>query len=419
MFKKSRSFLHIFLCCFFSAGVLFSNAGTSLVSAEAANEEDYEVPSTEENPHTAYYDQAADTNSIEGWPVGPNIEGQAAVLMDVNTGAVLYSKNADTELYPASITKIMTTLLACENLNRKEKLVVSQAAAYGIEAGSSSIYADTDEEFIIDQALMAVMLESANEMSLAVAERVSGSVKKFVELMNQRARSIGCTHTHFNNPNGLTDENHYTSASDMAKIARTAWTNPMFVRYCTRDIYEIPPTNKQPETRYLLNHHKMMKGRDYAYDGVLGGKTGYTVAAGNTLVTYAKRNHLTLVAVVLNSIGGAYSDTAALLDYGFNNFELVAVNTSSDISTPGSIPGQEYILENSGSITPLEYRSKTYVTLPAGTDPGTLTTQRTHLFNAVGPSRIRVSYYLGDTCVGYGMQYEKEVLSNLLLDSAL
>ena len=410
MFKKNHRFLRIFLCCFLSAGILFSRTGTCILAEEAANEE---------NPHTAYYDQAADTNSIKGWPAGPNIEGQAAILMEVNTGAILYSKNADTELYPASITKIMTTLLACENLNRKEKLIVSQAAAYGIEAGSSSIYADTDEEFIIDQALMAVMLESANEMSLAVAERVCGSVKKFVEMMNQRARELGCTHTHFNNPNGLTDETHYTSASDMAKIAAKAWSNPMFVRYCTRDLYEIPPTNKQSETRYLLNHHKMMKGRDYAYNGVLGGKTGYTVAAGNTLVTYAKRNHMTLVAVVLNSIGGAYADTASLLDYGFDNFQLAAVNTASNIRTPAPIPGQEYILKNSGAVTPLEYRSKTYVTVPAGTDTNTLTSKSTHLFNAAGPSRLRVNYYLGETYVGYGMQYEKKVLSDLLSVSFL
>ena len=185
---------------------------------------------------------------------------------------------------------------------------------------SSSIYADTGEEFTIEQALMAVMLQSANEMTLAIAELTSGSTKKFVEQMNLKARQLGCTNTHFNNPNGLPDETHYTTAADMAKIARSAWFNFTFRKFVTTGYYEIPPTNKFAETRYLLNHHKMMSGQTYAYDGVLGGKTGYTEAAGNTLVTYAKNDNTYLVAVVMQSVNGAYSDTKALLDYGFNNF---------------------------------------------------------------------------------------------------
>ena len=194
--------------------------------------------------HSSYYSQAADTDSIDGWPKGPGIEAQAAVLMDVNTEAVLYSKNADTQLYPASITKILTTLLACENLNAKTNITVSEKASTSVTAGDSSIYAAPGEKFTRDQALMAVMLQSANEMSVAVAEEVSGSVKKFAELMNWRAKLFGCKNTHFNNPNGLPDENHYTTASDMAKIAKSAWLNPLFRRYCTKRYYEIPPTNK-------------------------------------------------------------------------------------------------------------------------------------------------------------------------------
>ena len=251
--------------------------------------------------------------------------------MDMVTGAVLYSKNADKVQYPASITMIMTSLLAAEHLNMKDKIVMSQSAAYGITiSDSSSIYADTGEEFTTEQAMMAVMLQSANEMTLALAEETSGSVKKFVELMNLKAKQLGCTGTHFNNPNGLPDELHYTTASDMAKIARAAWYNPTFRKYTTTTYYEIPPTNKFAETRYLLNHHKMMKGNTYAYEGVMGGKTGYTDAAGNTLVTYAKRGNMRLVSVVMKSINGAYADTAALLDYGFNNFTRTTVKTEPE-----------------------------------------------------------------------------------------
>ena len=191
------------------------------------------VSATPEAAHSATYSQAADTDSVKGWPSGPCIEGQSAVLMDAVTDTILYSKNADDKLYPASITKIMTALLACENLKMSDTITMSQEAAYGIEAGSSTIYAETDEVFTVEQALMALMLESANEMALALAEKTSGSVKKFVELMNQRAAQLGCKNTHFNNPNGLPDETHYTTASDMMKIAKAAWYNPLFRKFVT------------------------------------------------------------------------------------------------------------------------------------------------------------------------------------------
>ena len=326
--------------------------------------------------HSSYYSQAADTDSIDGWPKGPGIEAQAAVLMDVNTEAVLYSKNADTQLYPASITKILTTLLACENLNAKTNITVSEKASTSVTAGDSSIYAAPGEKFTRDQALMAVMLQSANEMSVAIAEEVSGSVKKFAELMNWRAKLFGCKNTHFNNPNGLPDENHYTTASDMAKIAKSAWLNPLFRRYCTKRYYEIPPTNKFAEARQLLNHHKMMAGRDYAYDGVLGGKTGYTDAAGATLITYAKRGNMTLVAVVMNSVNGAWADTKSLLDYGFDNFECKKVKIRKNPVPKKNLPGEQYLLNNCGNTYPFYYTKNVYVTVPTGTDLSVLPRNR-------------------------------------------
>lgn len=365
--------------------------------------------------HSEYYSQAADTDSIKGWPQGPQIEAQSAVLMDVVTESILYSKNADTQLYPASITKIMTALLACEHLDLNDTLVMSQEAAFGIEAGSSSIYADTDEVFTVEQSLMALMLESANEMALALGEKVSGSVKKFIELMNQRATQLGCKNTHFNNPNGLPDETHYTTANDMAKIAKAAWFNPFYRKFVTEDVYEIPPTNKQPETRYLLNHHKMMAGRDYAYDGVLGGKTGYTTAAGNTLVTYAKRGDMILMAVVLNSTNGGFPDTAALLDYGFNNFERADMNIDKTPVPVKTLPSEKYILKDNGNTYPFYYTRRVYVTVPTGTNIKKLTKKQAVLSNAAGPTRMKSKYYLDGHMVGWGMQYEKEILSDLLI----
>lgn len=398
------------------AGVLCVGLLASQPSVAYATEAAVSV--TPEAAHSATYSQPADTDSVKGWPTGPSIEGQSAVLMDAVTDTVLYSKNADDKLYPASITKIMTALLACENLSMDDTITMSQEAAYGIEAGSSTIYAETGEVFTVEQALMALMLESANEMALALAEKTSGSVKKFVELMNQRAAQLGCKNTHFNNPNGLPDETHYTTANDMMKIAKAAWYNPLFRKFVTTQTYEIPPTNKQSETRYLLNHHKMMTGQSYAYDGVLGGKTGYTNDAGNTLVTYAKRGNSVLIAVVLNSTNGAFPDTASLFDYGFGSFEKVDLNVDSEPVPTKFLPSEKYLLKNNGNICSFYYMRHVYVTVPAGTDVSTLTRKQWLLNNSVGPKRIKSKYYFNDHMVGYGMQYEKEILSDLLLSTS-
>lgn len=404
--KKLRRMIAGLLC----TGLVFTQSGIVY-----ATESDPIVTATPAPEHSATYSQAADTDSIQGWPAGPNIEGQSAVLMDVSTESILYSKNADDKLYPASITKIMTCLLACENLDMEDTITVSQEAAYGIEAGSSSIYAETGEVFTVEQALMALMLESANEIALAIAEKTSGSVKKFVELMNERAQQLGCKNTHFNNPNGLHDDMHYTTANDMAKIAKAAWFNPLFRKFVTTQVYEIPPTNKQPETRYLLNHHRMMEGQSYAYDGVLGGKTGYTTNAGNTLVTYAKRGNSILLAVVLNSINGAFPDTTSLLDYGFGNFEKVDLNIDKNPVPTQFLPSEKYLLNNGGNTYPFYSIRRVYATVPVGTDISTLTKKQWTLYNAAGPYRIKSKYYLNDHMVGWGMQYEKEILSDLLL----
>ena len=354
------------------------------------------VSATPEAAHSATYSQAADTDSVKVWPSGPCIEGQSAVLMDAVTDTIRYSKNLD----------------------MNDTITMSQEAAYGIEAGSSSIYAETGEVFTVEQALMALMLESANEMALALAEKTSGSVKKFVELMNQRAAQLGCKNTHFNNPNGLPDETHYTTAGDMMKIAKAAWYNPRFRKFVTTQVYEIPPTNKQSETRYLLNHHKMMPGQSYAYDGVLGGKTGYTDAAGSTLVTYAKRGNSILIAVVLNSTNGAFPDTTSLLDYGFDNFEKVDLNIDTDPVPAVFLPCEKHLLKDWNNLCSFYYMRHVYVTVPTGTDVSQLVKKQKLLNNSVGPKRIKSKYYLDGHMVGYGMQYEKEILSDFLLNAS-
>ena len=355
------------------------------------------------------------TDSLTGWPKGPDISAGGAVLMDAKTGAVLYAKNEDTAFYPASITKILTALVCCERLDMADQLVMSEAAAYGIEAGSSSIYADTGERFTVEQAMMALMLESANEIALGLGEKVSGNTKKFTELMNARARAIGCTHSHFNNPHGLTDPNHYVTAMDMALISRAAWRNSLFQHFTTTGYFELLPTNIMKETRYFLNHHAMMEGRDYAYNGVLGGKTGYTDEAGNTLVTYARRGNVTLIAVVLSCPGTHYSDTKALLDYGFENFrrQNLLYRTRDRVTF---LPNQAYILSD---VQAFEYQGSLQVMLPTGVSRNRVERKRTTLKNTPGrmPCVLSEFTYEGNY-VGYAIQYEKDIGASLLRPKA-
>ena len=238
-------------------------------------------------------------NDTANWPQGPAVWAESAVVMDLDSGTFLYSKNMDVAKYPASITKILTTLIAIEHSRLSEKVTFSENAVYGIEQGSSNIGIRLGENLTMEDCLYGMMLESANEVCVAVAEHISGSVDAFVELMNQKAASLGCTNTHFTNPNGLPDENHYTTAHDMALIAQAAYNNATFRKVCQTTTYCIGKTNKCGEERWLSNHHKMLPDRDYTYEGCTGGKTGFTSLAGNTLVTFARRNGMTLVSACM------------------------------------------------------------------------------------------------------------------------
>ena len=263
------------------------------------------------------------------WPrLSEEITAGAAILMDVDTGTILYKKNINTPYYPASITKILTTLIAVENSRMDEKVTFSRDSVYKTEG--SGIWRDVGEVMTMEQCLYAVMLESANECAYAVAEHISGSMSKFIKLMNERAKSIGCTSSKFMNPHGLPDEKHVVTAKDMALIARAAYENETFRSICGTKRYTIPPTNKHSESTYMVNHHKMLYPKDtdaYLYDYCMGGKTGYTNAAGNTLVTYAQKDGMTLLAVILNGSSPQYwNETRALFDFGFENFNLCNVS---------------------------------------------------------------------------------------------
>lgn len=266
------------------------------------------------------------SNDINGWPHGPEITAQAAIIMEANTGTILYAKNIHEELYPASTTKIMTCLLAVENASLADEITFSNEAVFSVPQGGSNIGMDVGQSITLEQALYGIMVGSANEVANAVAEHVSGSISGFVDLMNSRAKELGCTNTHFSNTNGLQADDHYTSAYDLALISRAFFANELLCKVGNTARYHFEATDTQPDDFYLNNKHKLISG-EMTYEGIVGGKTGYTDLARETLVTCAEKDGLKLICVVfMEESPSQFTDTITLLNYGFNNFKTLNVS---------------------------------------------------------------------------------------------
>lgn len=311
-----------------------------------------------EQERQAVYDKKIDSNSIENWPQGPQIYAESAIVMEASTGTVLYNKDMHMVNYPASITKIMTALVTLEHCSLDEIVSYSYYATHSIEAGSSTIGTTEGEELTVEELLYALLLESANECGNGLAEHVAGSIDAFVTMMNEKALELGCRNTHFVNPHGLPDEDHYTSAYDMALITQAALQYEDFIRISGAERYQIPATNKDNEITYMKNHHKMIASYNgderFLDDTVIAGKTGYTSAAKNTLVTVARRSGMTFIVITMHTSPTAetgiptYTDTALLLNYASENFKKVnaaANETNFLLSKAGGFPGTNFIFE--------------------------------------------------------------------------
>ena len=261
-------------------------------------------------------------------PKAPDIVGECAILIEPNTGTVLYEKDPNKKMYPASITKIMTALLTLEHCDMNETVVYSKKNIESLTAEDSNIQCKVGEKMKVKDCLYALMLSSANEAATALAEHISGNTEEFAKLMNARAKKAGAKNTHFANPNGLHNENHYVTAYDMAMIMKDAIKYPAFLDIIHSTTYTIPVNNKRTEPFTSYQRHMMIYPTSQYYDAdVIGGKTGYTDQAGKTLVTYAKRGDVSLISVVLKSNGDVvFEDTKKLLDYGFDNFTYVNVS---------------------------------------------------------------------------------------------
>ena len=311
-----------------------------------------------------------ESNEINGWSEGPLIGAESAILMEADTGVILYEKNIHAKLYPASTTKLMTGLLALENSSMDEIVTFSKDSIFNIESSSSRIGIDVGEQLTMEQCLYGLLLGSANEVAYAIAEHIGGSYEHFVEMMNERAAALGCTDTHFANANGLPQKDHYSSAYDLAIIARECFQNESLATISGSTRYTIPPTNKQSQERILDNHHLMLPGFKYEYDGIICGKTGYTSEARQTLVTLAQRQDMRLICVIMREEApDQFLDTQKLFDYGFNQFQKMNVANNEQKYMLDSATFFHTNLDIIGSSKPiLSINPNGYIVIPKSMD---------------------------------------------------
>lgn len=301
---------------------VFFCADFSVLAAEVV-----QIPA---NDSDSVYYQSVDSNALEDWAQGPQIYCESGIVMDMDSGAILYAKNIDDPHYPASITKVLTALVALENSELTDVVQVKKEDVDFLEPGDSYVGLKPGEEITMEDALHAVLLASANEASHAVASSMEGGYEHFLQLMNDKVKELGGKNSNFTNTHGLHDENHYTSARDMALIGAAAFQNEDFYRITNTLQYTIPVTNITNETRTFQQNHKMLyKWRTQYYEYCEGGKTGYTDQALNTLVTFAVKEDVRLVAVVMRARGNvnAYGDTQKILNYAFENFSKIPVTS--------------------------------------------------------------------------------------------
>lgn len=333
------------------------------------------------------------TNAISGWPQGSDITSTAAVVMEESTNTVVYAKNMDQPLFPGGTVKVMTTLLALENSQLTDSVTMTSTGVSGVTDGGANISAQLDEVFTMEQCLYAIMMVSANDIALQVAEHLGGSVEGFVQMMNARAAELGCTNTVFTNPTGLPDENQHTTAHDMALIMKAALENESFRTIAGAPSYTISATNVSGGERVLTNNFSMMNAANAAYyQNCLGGREGFTEASGSTLVCGAEKNGVTLIAVVLQGASGTTgTEAGALLNYGFDNFQMLSLGDTDFNMISG---GNVYI--------------------PASAAAETLTTQD----GTVENSQYTRTYFFGGAQVGTSVMAAELEQDTALLDQS-
>lgn len=342
------------------------------------------------------------------WPQCSGIQADGGILIDADSNAVLYEKNADQAYYPASITKILTALIIIENCDLDEMVTFSDNAINNVESNSSNMGTMVGDVLSVRDCLYGLMLASANEAGNALAEHLSGSIEAFTDVMNQKALELGCTGSHFANPSGLNNPDHYVTARDMAAIMRAAIANPVFVEIDGARYWKHAPIKRYPDPddphNTVYAHHAMIKKNDSRYySGTFAGKTGYTSLAGNTLVTSAKKNGITLIAVILNGHQTHYQDTKTLFDFGFRNFKSVKISEFDHAYS--SIENDMTFSGLSASPAPsLSVDDNCSITLPQNADFNDVEAVLDYEMGPLAPmdALARISYTYAGRNVGFG-----------------
>ncbi len=341
------------------------------------------------------------TNEIPGWPQGPAIGAKSAILMDAQTGTILYAKGIDEKHYPASTTKIMTCLLAIENCELDEMVTFSHEAVFSIEPGSSNIGMDEGESITMNQALHGILILSANEVANAVGEHVAGDAQSFVDMMNAKAEELACTNTHFMNAHGLHHEDHYTTARDLATIAREFFSHDVLANISGMTYCTFEATATQPDSFSLATKNQLVEGKEYEYEWLVGSKTGYTSQSRQTLVSCAKKDGMELICVVfVEESPYQFTDTIALFDYGFENFQKVKISdheTGYTMTNTGFLESGSDIFGNSKPFISLA--DDTYVIIPNSASFNDLTSTLVYDTDYSG-AVAAVQYFYEDNYVG-------------------
>ena len=352
------------------------------------------------------------------WPADTGVQSEAGIVMDMDSGAVLFAQNIHVQLPPASITKLLTALVVAEHASMDEQVTFSHDAVYNVESGSGNkLGLEEGDVLSVKDSLSVMLLQSSNQAANALAEHVAGSREAFADMMNEKAEALGCRESNFENPSGLNDEAQLTSAYDMALIGAAAFSDPEILEICSAKKATLPPTKNNPEGRTYSLEHKLVVTEDetseYYYPEAVAGKTGYTSLAGQTLVTYAVKDDRRQVAVTLKSTQKThYSDTKTILDFGFKRFKNVNVAENET----HYITGEEPVEINGVSYLPSElYLDDTAViTLPNDAEFGDadqyLQTEipENHPEGAVG----RIIYSYNDRQIGVAWLYTTKALSS-------
>ena len=271
-----------------------------------------------------------------------NIYSDAAILMDSSSEMILYDKNSSERMYPASTTKVMTAILALENCNLNDKVKVNYSALSSVPSGYSIASLQTDEELTVYELLQVLLVHSANDAANVLAEHISGSISEFSNLMNAKAIELGCTDTHFVNPSGIHNNDHYSTAKDLAIIMKYCMKNSDFRKIVSMPSCTIAETNKSDKrtftnTNGLIINNSSKSSSNYYYEYCIGGKTGYTSQAKNCLISVSSKDDLELICVILgaaqteNGLSARYIDSKTLYNYGYENFKISSIAKKGDV----------------------------------------------------------------------------------------